>query len=208
MTRQNRIAAWAVKVLGEEAATNIPERSLRTAEEAIELAQACGVDAASVHRLVDYVFSRPVGNPAQEIAGTMVTLYAMAAAVGVHADTEFEIEVERIHQPEVIERCQRRQIEKREALAPRLSVKDIEIKKVLDAAREVVRRLYHKHADSDGKPYGPGGCFSSMYETCGEHHAHDMNCGGYPRWCRREESSYVVNELNAAFASLDAKSAP
>ena len=118
MTRQSKISAWAQRVLGVEAATNIPERALRSAEEALELAQACEVDAASVHRLVDYVYSRPVGKPAQEIAGTMVTLYAMAAAVGVDADAEFEIEVERIHRPEVIERCQRRQGEKREALAP------------------------------------------------------------------------------------------
>lgn len=85
---------------------------------------------------------------------------------------------------------------------------NLELRKVLGAAREVVRRLYHKHADRDGKPFGPGGCFSSMYETCGEHHAHDMNCGGYPRWCRKAESDYVVNELYAALVELDTAPGP
>lgn len=113
---QARVSAWVREALGEESATNVPERSLRTAEEALELAQACGVDAATLHRLVDYVFSRPVGKPAQEIAGTLVTLYSAAAALGVDADAAFEEEYKRICKPEVVERVRRRQAEKREAL--------------------------------------------------------------------------------------------
>jgi len=46
----------------------------------------------------------------------MVTLYAAATALKVDADAEFETELERVQQPEVIERCRRRQLEKREAL--------------------------------------------------------------------------------------------
>jgi hypothetical protein len=120
-SNQARVTVWVREVFTEKEANDAAERSLRTAEEALELAQACGVDAATLHRLVDYVFSRPTGKPAQEIAGTMVTLYAMAAAIGVDAQREFEIELARINQPEVIERCRRRQHEKRAALTPNTS---------------------------------------------------------------------------------------
>jgi hypothetical protein len=117
MTNQSRVTAWVREVFTEKEANDAQERSLRTAEEALELAQACNVDAATLHRLVDYVFSRPVGKPAQEIAGSMVCLYATAQALGADAQREFEIELERIQQPEVIERCRRRQHEKRAVLA-------------------------------------------------------------------------------------------
>jgi hypothetical protein len=117
-TNQSRVTAWVNTTFTKEEAENAPERALRTAEEAIELAQAVGVDAETLHRLVDYVFSRPVGKPEKEIAGTMVTIYAMAAAIGADAQAEFETEIVRINTPEVIERCRRRQHEKREALAP------------------------------------------------------------------------------------------
>ncbi len=116
---QSRVSTWVRKVFSEKETTDVPERALRMAEEALELAQACEVDAATLHRLVDYVMSRPVGKPAQEIAGTMVTVYALAGALGVDADTAFEVELERIQQPEVIERCQMRQHEKRAALEPK-----------------------------------------------------------------------------------------
>lgn len=115
-TKQSRVTAWVREVFTKKEANDARERSLRTAEEALELAQACGVDTATLHRLVDYVMGRPAGEPAQEIAGTMVTLYAMAAALGVDADAAFETELVRIQQPEVIDRCRRRQHEKREAL--------------------------------------------------------------------------------------------
>lgn len=115
---QYLVTAWVRKVFTEKEATDVPERALRLAEEALELAQAVGVDAATLHRLVDYVMSRPAGKPAQEVAGTMVTLYAVAGAMGVDADSEFEKELVRIQTPEVIERCQRRQHEKRAAINP------------------------------------------------------------------------------------------
>jgi len=115
-SNQSRIVAWVRKVFDEATATNAPERALRLVEEAIELAQVCGVDAAALHRLVDYVFNRPVGEPSQEIAGCMVTLYSAAHALGVDADEAFERELSRIQQPEVIDRVRRRQKEKREAL--------------------------------------------------------------------------------------------
>lgn len=116
---QERIAEWVRSTLGANVASNAPERSLRAAEEAIELTQACGIDARTVHRLVDYVFSRPAGLPSQEIAGTLVSTYAVASALGVDAHLALEVELARINTPEVIERVRRRQSEKREALSTR-----------------------------------------------------------------------------------------
>lgn len=116
-SNQRRVTTWVREVFSEAEATNAPERSLRAAEEVIELTQACGVPATQVHLLVDYVYARPVGDPAKEIAGCMLTIYAAASALGVDAQAEFETEIARVQQPEVIERVLRRQTEKREALA-------------------------------------------------------------------------------------------
>jgi len=116
MSRQSLVAAWSRRVLGDKAAFDVRERALRVLEEAIELAQACGVDVEAAHKLVDYVFARPVGNTAQEIAGLFVTAYSCAAAIGVEADAVFSEEWERIQRPEVIRKIQRRQHEKREAV--------------------------------------------------------------------------------------------
>jgi hypothetical protein len=111
-TNQSRIGDWVRSTLGEDVARNIPERALRAAEEVIELAQACNVPAETLHRLVDYVFSRPAGKAYQEIGGSMVTLYAAAEALKLDADVCLVMECERIETPEVIERCRRRQLEK------------------------------------------------------------------------------------------------
>lgn len=80
------------------------------------MANKVSVGQDQLHRLVDYVYGRPVGKPAQEIAGSMVTLYAAAGALVVDAQAAFETEMTRIQQPEVIERVRRRQAEKRAAI--------------------------------------------------------------------------------------------
>ncbi len=88
-----------------------------------------------------------------------------------------------------------------------LSESDFELERlrtVVAAAREVDRRVYHRHLSQDGEPRGSGGCFSISYETCGEHHAHDATCISYPRWCRKPESDESVNALHDAIVALDA----
>jgi len=116
MKNQDRVTAWVCSTFGEAVLANVSERALRLAEEALELTQACGLDAATLHRLVDYVFGRPVGEAGQEVAGCMVTLYAVASALGVDADAALETELARIQQPEIVARCRRRQAEKRAAM--------------------------------------------------------------------------------------------
>ncbi len=112
MNNQARVAAWILETFGPDFLRNGHERSLRAVEEVVELAQAAGVTAEIVHKIVDYVFSRPAGTVEQEIAGSMVTIYGAATALGVNAQKEFEKELARINTPEVRERCQKRQAEK------------------------------------------------------------------------------------------------
>lgn len=113
---QARVAAWILETFGIEFLRNGHERTLRAIEEVVELAQAAGVTKEVVHRVVDYVFSRPAGDVEQEIAGSLVTIYGAATALGVDAQAELEKELARINTPEVKERCRRRQAEKRAAL--------------------------------------------------------------------------------------------
>lgn len=117
MTTQERVAAWVRTALNEEAPRDVPERAYRALEEAIELAQACGLGAGSAHTLVERVYAKPVGDPKKELAGCQVTLYAVAEALGANLESEFEIEMVRINRPEVIERVRRRRNEMHDARA-------------------------------------------------------------------------------------------
>lgn len=113
-SNQDKVADWIGRVFTSAELIDIPERALRVLEESCELAQAAGCTKEQAHKLIDYVFSRPKGAIAFEIAGTMVTLYALAQVYDVDAQWYFDREIERINDPAVIARVQRRQAEKRE----------------------------------------------------------------------------------------------
>lgn len=87
---------WTRQAFGDEQATSLPQRGLRLLEEAIEAAQAAGVERAMALKLVDYVFDRPPGVLHQELGGVGVTTLALAAAAGLSADDEEEREVARV----------------------------------------------------------------------------------------------------------------
>lgn len=84
--RQKNIADWVKRTFGAMNAINQEERIRRFAEEAIELAQAAGLSESDVARLVRYVYSRPAGEPAQEVGGVSVTLLAYCESMGLSAD--------------------------------------------------------------------------------------------------------------------------
>lgn len=94
--RQISVHAWAVQAFGLEEANSITQRGLRLLEEAAEAFQACGGTVEMAHKLIDHVFSRPVGELAQELGGTGVTLLALAQAAGLDAEAEEVREVERV----------------------------------------------------------------------------------------------------------------
>lgn len=94
--RQATVGAWCVAAFGEAHATSKPQRGLRLAEEAIEAAQASGTHPDQLHKLIDFVYSRPVGTLGQELGGIGVTLLALAHAAGLSAEDEEAREVARV----------------------------------------------------------------------------------------------------------------
>jgi NTP pyrophosphatase (non-canonical NTP hydrolase) len=94
--RQARTHAWCVAAFGDHDARSVQLRGLRLVEEAIEAAQAAGCDAGMVHRLVDHVYAKPVGELVQELGGVSVTLLNLAQAAGFSADRAERLEIERV----------------------------------------------------------------------------------------------------------------
>ena len=93
--RQRAVLQWVSDTFGEPA-TAVEERVLRVLEEAVELAQAEGVTRDRARSVVDYVFSKPPGDPSQEVGGLGVTLLAYCEASGLLADTEEQHEFDRV----------------------------------------------------------------------------------------------------------------
>jgi hypothetical protein len=67
---------------GDKSFDSLPERGARVGEEGIETMQACGVDRAKAHKIVDMVYDKPVGELRQEVAGVVFTLLALCAVQG------------------------------------------------------------------------------------------------------------------------------
>lgn len=112
--RQTVVYGWGLRAFGPEQMASRAQRGLRMAEEAFELAQACGCDLAQLHALADYVYSRPVGDLRAEIGGVSVTVLALAECCGVDADSAERAEVERIL-AKPVEHFTRRNQEKNDA---------------------------------------------------------------------------------------------
>lgn len=94
--RQAANAQWVADAFGAEQAQSIPQRGVRLLEESDEAAQAAGVTREMAHRLVDYVWDRPVGKLNQELGGVGVTTLALASAAGLSADAAEVEEIQRI----------------------------------------------------------------------------------------------------------------
>ncbi len=108
-TFQDGVADWMGQCFLPSLYSNMTERGDRLLEEVLELLQAHGYDRARVPTLVDYVFGRPVGEPAQEVGGVMVTLagYCWVAGLDMHAAGDAELA--RISQPEVMAKIRAKQ---------------------------------------------------------------------------------------------------
>jgi hypothetical protein len=94
-TFQERVGRWVIECFGPDVALDAEERNYRFLEESIELAQACGATADQVKNMVDYVYSRPAGQVAQEAGGALVTLAALCQAqhIDMQAAAEAELTV-------------------------------------------------------------------------------------------------------------------
>ncbi len=93
---QSEVYRWLIACFGPTIATDKVERNHRFLEEALELVQACGCTQDEAHQLVDYVFGRPIGEPNQEVGGTMVTLAALCQAQGLDMDDDGRTELARV----------------------------------------------------------------------------------------------------------------
>ena len=110
---QQRVADWMLECFTPAIAADTLERADRFTEEALELAQTCPqFTAERAHALVDYVFSRPVGEPHQEVGGVMVTLAALCGPNRLDMMGCAETEYERISKPEIIEKIRAKQASK------------------------------------------------------------------------------------------------
>lgn len=106
---QAGVADWARKCFERPLYRNMTERGDRLLEEVLELLQSKGYDSARVRTLVDYVYARPVGEPVQEVGGVMVTLAAFCSVAGLNMKGAGDAELERIAQPEVMEKIRAKQ---------------------------------------------------------------------------------------------------
>jgi hypothetical protein len=93
---QARVDDWMQACFGPAIGADRQERNRRFLEEALELVQAHDCSADEAHQLVDYVFSRPVGEPRQENGGVMVTLAALNNANGLSMQADAEAELARV----------------------------------------------------------------------------------------------------------------
>ncbi len=93
---QSRVQPWMMACFGAEIAGDKLERADRFIEEALELVQAGDYPPERAHALVDYVFNRAKGEPAQEVGGVMVTLAALCLASNLDMHAAGETELARI----------------------------------------------------------------------------------------------------------------
>ena len=75
---QVRCLKWILAWLNSKLVWNKQERNQRFLEESLELVQSLDMDRETAHKLVDYVFGRPKGEPKQELGGVMNTLAILA----------------------------------------------------------------------------------------------------------------------------------
>lgn len=109
MNYQQRVWVWLKACFSEEICFSTPQRNQRFLEEALELVQANGCTASEAHRLVDYVFGRPVGEAFQEVGGVRVTLAALCSTIGINEDEAAETELTRIMAPAAMEKIRAKQ---------------------------------------------------------------------------------------------------
>lgn len=95
---QRRTDAWLAACFPEQMPIeqHREERGLRLVEEAVELGQAIGITREQAHRLVDYVFDRPVGEVRQEIGGVALTLSAVASVSNASVEECWHDELSRV----------------------------------------------------------------------------------------------------------------
>lgn len=110
---QERIRDWVTSTFGPGPIDDKRERALRLVEEALELAQAMGLEQGKALALVPYVYGREPGELRQELGGVMLTALAAAECLDLDAGNACELELARVESPETVAKCRRKQEEKK-----------------------------------------------------------------------------------------------
>jgi hypothetical protein len=110
---QDTLLHWHKKVFGADSYMDTRERALRLYEEATEVAQVVGVPLNDLQRQLEDTYARPVGKIHQELGGVFVTFLLMCINQGENALQCLQDEHARINLPEMIEKIQRSQAEKK-----------------------------------------------------------------------------------------------
>ncbi|MEF2549081.1 hypothetical protein VQ045_18150 [Aurantimonas sp. E1-2-R+4] len=92
---QSRVEKWLEACFPQSVRSDPGERTHRFLEEALELAQANACTRADALALVEYVFGRPSGQPAEEVGGVMVTLASLCSASDINMDEAGDWELDR-----------------------------------------------------------------------------------------------------------------
>lgn len=93
---QRSVFKWVLTCFGEAVAHDTKERNHRFLEESLELVQSLGATKEEALMLVDYVYSRPEGDPPQEVGGVLVTLAALCTAAKIDMDQAGNVELMRV----------------------------------------------------------------------------------------------------------------
>lgn len=109
---QAGVAPWMQECFGPEISADKLERGDRLLEEVLELLQSGDYPRERIAALTSYTYNRPKGEPAQEVGGVMITLaaYCLAHALDMHEAGSAELE--RITQPEMVEKIRAKQATK------------------------------------------------------------------------------------------------
>ena len=92
---QKEMLKWASDTFG-RVALDTNERALRFLEEAIELAQACGVSVEEALTVATRVYARQAGNYYKELGQSAMTLAVLAEWLGIDVDDALLCEWRRI----------------------------------------------------------------------------------------------------------------
>jgi len=109
---QYRVAPWMRACFGPEISNDRLERGDRALEEMLEMLQSGDYPRERVAALTEYVYSRPKGDPHQEVGGVMVTLAAYCLAHNLDMHAAGEDELARINTPETIAKIRAKQAAK------------------------------------------------------------------------------------------------
>ncbi|WP_246710130.1 hypothetical protein [Martelella soudanensis] len=93
---QPRVDPWMQACFGPKISADRLERGDRLIEEVLELLQAVDYPRERIKSLMDYTWSKPKGEPAQEVGGVMVTLAAFCLAYGLDMHDAGETELARV----------------------------------------------------------------------------------------------------------------